>query len=71
MNERDFEDIIATALADYAKNNDLPLKTSTIKEKGFGKEAGLIVTVGNVEFHLTITQTVFEAGGESEYPNGV
>jgi hypothetical protein len=72
MNEHDFENIVAEALSEYAKNNDLPLKAVTVKDKGFGKEAGLIVTVGDVEFHLAITQTVFEGeGNESEYPNGV
>jgi hypothetical protein len=45
MNEHDFEDIVMQALAEYAKSNDLPLKTKTVKEKGFGEEAGLIVTV--------------------------
>jgi len=61
MNEHDFEDILAQALAEYAKNNDLPLKINTVKQKGFGKEAGLIVSVGETEeFHLTINQTLFE-----------
>lgn len=72
MNEHDFEDIAMQALAEYAKNNDLPLQIATVKEKGFGVEAGLIVTVGEAEFHLAITQTVFEGEGkESKYPNGV
>lgn len=72
MNEHDFEDIVMQALAEYAKSNDLPLKTKTVKEKGFGEEAGLIVTVGEAEFHLAITQTVFEGeGAVSKYPNGV
>lgn len=60
MNEKDFEDIVSQAIAEYAKTNDLPLKVETVKEKGFGEEAGLIVNVGGSEFHLAITQTVFE-----------
>jgi len=62
MNEHDFENILSQALADYAKNNDLPLKAASVIEKGYGKEAGLIVEVGAEEFHLSITQTVFEDG---------
>jgi len=63
MNEFDLEELLKLALAAYAKDNDLPLKLQTVKEKGFGGEAGLLVSLGEDEFHLAITQTAF---GEEE-----
>lgn len=60
MDESDFEDIVKLALAEYARTNDLPMELVTVKEKGFGDEAGIIVNMGGNEFHLAITQTVFE-----------
>ena len=64
MNESDFEDIVLLALKEYAKSNDLPMGLATVREKGFGEEAGILVKVGDSEFHLAIHQTVFE-GDES------
>lgn len=60
MEERDFEEILTFALREYAKVNDLPLEVATVKEKGFGEDAGLIVSLGDNEFHVDIHQTVFE-----------
>jgi hypothetical protein len=60
MEERDFEEILTFALREYAKVNDLPLEVATVKEKGFGEDVGLIVSLGANEFHVNITQTVFE-----------
>jgi len=60
MDEQDLEDILVMALKEFAEANDLSIKAVTVKDKGFGTEPGLIVTVGAVEFHVAITQTVFE-----------
>lgn len=60
MDESDFEEIVKLALTMYARENDLPMQLVTVKDKGFGDEAGLLVTLGENEFHLAITQTVFE-----------
>lgn len=61
MTQREFEEIVKLAMADYANANDLPITVETLQEKGFSEdESGLIVTVGGDEFHLAINQTVFE-----------
>ncbi len=60
MDENDFEAVVTEALKGFAKDNDLPMEVVTVREKGFGKEAGAIVRFGGNEFHLAINQTVFE-----------
>lgn len=60
MDENDFEAVVTESLKAFAGENDLPMEVVTIREKGFGKEAGVIVRLGGNEFHMTITQTVFE-----------
>lgn len=58
MDENDFEEVLATALKDFAKFGDLPISVKTVKEAGFGNEPGLLVTVGDSEFHVQLTQTI-------------
>lgn len=60
MDEREFEEILTAALTEYAKANDLPMVVVTVKEKGFGEDSGLIVSLGANEFHVNLTQTVFD-----------
>lgn len=60
MTESDFEALLVQALEAFAKDNDLPIKAETLKEKGYSTDPGLIVTFGVNEFQLPIHQTVFE-----------
>lgn len=58
MTEEEFEEVLGIALKEFAKFGDLPIEVKTVKEAELGEEAGLLVTVGDSEFHVQITQTV-------------
>lgn len=59
MEERDFEELVSSAIAEFASSNEIPIDIKTLVEKGFSTDAGLIIKIGAYEFLVAISQTVF------------
>lgn len=59
MNEDECSLMVANAIEDFGKYNDLPVKVSKESKDVYGAET-LRISVGGVEFVVQIIQTIFD-----------